>query len=198
MNAADRQLIADATAFALEAHRGQRRKGTKIPYVSHVIRVCGLVLEHGGDARQAAAGLLHDTIEDCGVSEAELRGRFGADVAKMVRALSDVLEGDTARNKSDWLKRKRRYVAHLARVKKRVRLVSACDKLDNLRALVDDVATHGVRTLRRFSGSPSQIRWYYEAVIEALGTGIPPRLRAELRHLAAELARFVPEASEKP
>jgi (p)ppGpp synthase/HD superfamily hydrolase len=198
MNAAERKLIADATAFALEAHRGQRRKGTKIPYVSHVIRVCGLVLEHGGDARQAAAGLLHDTIEDCGATEAELRKRFGADVAQMVRALSDVLEGDTPRNKSPWLKRKQRYVAHLRRVPKRTRLVSACDKLDNLRALVDDVATSGVRTLRRFSGSPRQIRWYYEEVIDALGDDIPPRLRAELRLLAAELARFVPEVSPRP
>jgi (p)ppGpp synthase/HD superfamily hydrolase len=198
MNAAERKLIADATAFALEAHRGQRRKGTKIPYVSHVIRVCGLVLEYGGDAQQAAAGLLHDTIEDCDVTEAELRARFGAGVAKMVRSLSDVLEGDTADDKSPWLKRKQRYVAHLARVPKRVRLVSACDKLDNLRALVDDVATRGVRTLRRFSGSPRQIRWYYETVIDALGDDIPPRLRAELRLLAAELARFVPEVSPRP
>ncbi|HEY8122233.1 MAG TPA: HD domain-containing protein [Myxococcota bacterium] len=198
MRAAERALIADAVAFALEAHGTQVRKGTKIPYVSHVIRVCGLVLEYGGDARQAAAGLLHDTIEDCDVSEAQLRARFGADVARMVRALSDVLEGDTARSKSPWLKRKRAYVAHLAHVPRRVRLVAACDKLDNLRALVDDVAANGRRTLRRFSGSPRQIRWYYEAVIAALSPHLPQRLRAELRLLAAELARFIPEASPRP
>ena len=198
MKPADRTLIADAMAFALEAHGTQTRKGTKIPYVSHVIRVCGLVLEYGGDARQAAAGLLHDTIEDCDVTEAELRARFGADVAKIVRALSDVLEGDTARKKSPWLKRKQAYVAHLARVSRRVRLVSACDKLDNLRAIVDDIAANGIRTLRRFSGTPRQIRWYYEEVIAALGAHIPQRLRAELRLLAAELARFSPEVSSRP
>ena len=198
MKRAERALLADAMAFALEAHGTQKRKGTKVPYVSHVIRVCGLVLEHGGDARQAAAGLLHDTIEDCDVTEAELRARFGADVAKMVRALSDVLEGDTAHKKSPWLKRKQKYVAHLAGVPRRIRLVAACDKLDNLRALVDDVAARGTGTLRRFSGTPRQIRWYYEEVIAALGTRIPPRLRAELRLLAAELARFVPEASQRP
>ena len=198
MKPADRALIADAMAFALEAHGTQVRKGTKIPYVSHVIRVCGLVLEYGGDARQAAAGLLHDTIEDCDVTEAELRARFGADVSKMVRALSDVLEGDTASKKSPWLKRKQAYVAHLASVSRRVRLVSACDKLDNLRAIVDDIAAHGTKTLRRFSGTPRQIRWYYEEVIAALGAQIPQRLRAELRLLAAELARFIPEASPRP
>jgi (p)ppGpp synthase/HD superfamily hydrolase len=198
MKPADRALIADAVAFALEAHGAQRRKGTKIPYASHVIRVCGLVLEYGGDARQAAAGLLHDTIEDCDVTEAELRDRFGADVARIVRSLSDVLEGDTAKRKSPWLKRKRAYIAHLEHVPKRVRLVAACDKLDNLRALVDDIAANGKRTLRRFSGSPRQIRWYYESVIDALSRDVPHRLRAELRLLAAELARFVPEASPRP
>lgn len=197
MKPAERALLADALAFALEAHGSQVRKGTKVPYVGHVIRVCGLVLEHGGDARQAAAGLLHDTIEDCDVSEAELRARFGADVAGIVRALSDVLEGDTAQSKSPWLKRKRAYVAHLSRVSSRVRLVAACDKLDNLRSLVEDVAASGVGTLRRFSGSPRQIRWYYEAVIDALGPRLPQRLRSELRLLAAELARFVPEASPR-
>jgi (p)ppGpp synthase/HD superfamily hydrolase len=198
MNRADRALIADALAFALEAHGTQVRKGTKIPYVSHVIRVCGLVLEHGGDAKQAAAGLLHDTIEDCDVSEPELRARFGADVARIVRSLSDVLEGDTAKRKSPWLKRKQAYVAHLAHVPRRVRLVAACDKLDNLRAIVEDIAANGTRTLRRFSGTPRQIRWYYEAVIGALDPHIPHRLRAELRLLSAELARFVPEASPRP
>ena len=198
MNVAERALVADALAFALEAHGTQVRKGTRIPYVSHVIRVCGLVLEHGGDARQAAAGLLHDTIEDCDVTEGELRARFGADVARMVRALSDVLEGDTARRKSPWLKRKQAYVAHLAHVPRRVRLVAACDKLDNLRALVDDIAAGGTRTLRRFSGSPRQIRWYYEAVIAALSHDVPQRLRSELRLLLAELARFIPEASTRP
>jgi len=198
MNRADRALIADALAFALEAHGTQVRKGTRIPYVSHVIRVCGLVLEHGGDAKQAAAGLLHDTIEDCDVSEAELRARFGADVARIVRSLSDVLEGDSARRKSPWLKRKQAYVAHLAHVSKRVRLVAACDKLDNLNAIVDDIAANGTRTLRRFSGTPRQIRWYYEAVIDALSPHIPQRLRAELRLLSAELARFVPEVSSRP
>jgi (p)ppGpp synthase/HD superfamily hydrolase len=197
MKCADRERIAAAMAFALEAHGDQKRKGTKIPYVSHVIRVCGLVLEYGGDAKQAAAGLLHDTIEDCGVSDSELRARFGADVARIVRSLSDVLEGDTARRKSPWLKRKQAYIAHLAEVPARVRLVAACDKLDNLRAIVDDIAANGLSTLKRFSGSPRQIRWYYESVFAALGPKIPHRLRAELRLLLAELARFVPEASPR-
>jgi hypothetical protein len=166
--------------------------------VSHLVQVAGLVLEHGGDADQAIAGLLHDAIEDCpGVTEAGLRRSFGAEVARIVRAVSDVLEGDVPGRKSPWGLRKRRFIRHLRGQDARVRLVAACDKLDNLRSLLADLHAEGPATLARFSGTPPQIRWYYEAVRRALGNGLPERLLRELDALVGELARFVPQ-SEAP
>jgi len=198
MKPRERARFVRALRFALAAHGDQKRKGTQIPYVSHLVQVAGLVLEHGGDADQAIAGLLHDAIEDCeGVSEAELFARFGPEVARIVRAVSDVVEGDTPRRKSPWLRRKRRFIAHLRHQDARVRLVAGCDKLDNLRSLLADLHAEGTRTLERFHGTPSQIRWYYEAVRRALGKGLPERLLRELDALAAELARFVPESSAR-
>ena len=195
MEPADRARFAEALRFALEAHGAQTRRGTKIPYVSHLVQVAGLVLEHGGDADQAIAGLLHDALEDCeGVTDDDLRRRFGAEVARIVRAVSDVLEGDTPERKSPWLLRKQRYVAHLREQDDRVRLVSGCDKLDNLRSLVADLHVDGVATLDRFSGSPPQIRWYYEEVRRALGDRLPVRLARELDALVEAFARFVPVA----
>jgi (p)ppGpp synthase/HD superfamily hydrolase len=192
-------FVGRALAFALEQHAGQTRKGkADVPYASHPLRVAGLVLEHGGDAVQVAVGLLHDVIEDCGVSDAELEQRFGAEVAKAVRALSDVLEGDTPERKAPWRERKTRFVARLAGVDARARLVAACDKLDNLSAIVADLETEGIETLARFSGKPRQIRWYYEEVVRALGRDLPPRLRAELDDRLDMLRRFVPEASPEP
>jgi (p)ppGpp synthase/HD superfamily hydrolase len=192
-------FVGRALAFALEQHTGQTRKGkADVPYASHPLRVAGLVLEHGGDAVQVAVGLLHDVIEDCGVSDAELEQRFGAEVAKAVRALSDVLEGDTPERKAPWRERKTRFVARLAGVDARARLVAACDKLDNLSAIVADLETEGIETLARFSGKPRQIRWYYEEVVRALGRDLPPRLRAELDDRLDMLRRFVPEASPEP
>ena len=191
-------FVGRALAFALEKHAGQKRRGRDVPYASHPVRVAGLVLEHGGDATQMAVGLLHDVIEDCGVSDAELRERFGAEVAQAVRALSDVLEGDTPEQKAPWRERKTRFVARLAGVDARARLVAACDKLDNLSAIVADLETEGPATLERFTGKPRQIRWYYEEVIRALGEDLPPRLRAELADRLEMLRRFVPEASPEP
>jgi (p)ppGpp synthase/HD superfamily hydrolase len=199
MDAVDRARLADALRFALEAHGDQKRKGTSIPYVSHLVQVAGLVLEYGGDADQAVAGLLHDAIEDCeGVDGDALRVRFGPEVARIVEACTDVLEGDTPGAKSDWLMRKRRYVEHLRAADRRTRLVAACDKLHNLRSLIADLEQDGLPALERFRGAPAQIRWYYDAVREALGPDLPPRLLAELDGLTARLRGFVPSASERP
>jgi (p)ppGpp synthase/HD superfamily hydrolase len=192
MTPRERARFARALRFALAAHGDQKRKGTQIPYVSHLVQVAGLVLEHGGDADQAIAGLLHDAIEDCeGVTGAGLRARFGAEVARIVQALSDGLDGDTPRRKSPWGVRKRRFIARLRREDARVRLVAGCDKLDNLRSLLADLHAEGPATLARFRATPERIRWYYEEVRRALGDGLPERLARELDFQVAELSRFI-------
>ena len=72
------QRLAEAAGLAFALHAEQRRKGTDIPYLAHLLGVAGIVLEHGGDEEQAIAGLLHDAIEDCGIEqEAVIRDRFG-------------------------------------------------------------------------------------------------------------------------
>ena len=196
MESLDRARLADAVSFALEAHAAQTRKGTRIPYVSHLLQVAGLVLEHGGDAEQAIAAVLHDAIEDCEDVDAEtLRARFGESVTEIVVQCSDVLPGDRPDAKSPWLERKRRYVAQLARADTRTRLVAACDKLHNLRSVVADLRAEGPTTLERFTGTPEQTRGYYETVREALCSDLPERLTVELDALLEELRRFVPESS---
>jgi hypothetical protein len=111
-----------------------------------------------------------------------------------VRGTTDLLEGDTPARRSPWLERKRRFLARLRRQGARVRLVSACDKLANLRSLLADLHADGAATLARFRAKPEQIRWYYEEVRRALGADLPPRLARELDVLVAELALFVPRA----
>jgi len=190
----DQQRLVEALGFALVAHGAQTRKGRDIPYASHLLAVAGLVLEQGGDAAQAAAALLHDVIEDCeGVSPGDVEAQFGADVAHMVCACSDLLEGDAPAAKSSWLERKRRYVEKLQSADARSRLVAACDKLHNLRALIADLRDAGITTLDRFNASPQQTRWYYHEVRSALGTDLPAGLLTELDALLAQLREFVPE-----
>lgn len=183
----ERARFADAVRFALEAHGEQKRKGTQVPYVSHLLQVAGLVLEHGGDADQAIAGLLHDAIEDCERVDAETIGDcFGPDVARIVAALSDVLPGDSPGAKSEWLERKRAYLERVHGADLRTRLVCACDKLHNLRTLVADLHAEGTGTLERFRSTPEEQRWYFHEVRRALGPDLPEKLRVDLDEAIAE------------
>ena len=192
----DRAKLVSALHFALDAHGAQTRKGSDVPYASHLLEVTGLVLEHGGDIDQAVAGLLHDVLEDCqDVDAAVLQARFGAEVARIVRVCSDLLDGDTAAAKSAWLPRKRHYIEKLREADARARLIAACDKLHNLRCLIADLRHAGLATLERFNATPPQLRWYYEAVRGALGADLPRHLLTEVDALLDELGRFVPRAA---
>ena len=195
MRESDRTLLIEAFAFAVEAHGEQTRKGGEVPYVSHLTQVSGLVLEFGGDPRQAVAALLHDVLEDCDVDSEVLRTRFGPEVSEIVERCTDLVPGDSPKRKSPWLQRKRRYLDQIRGAGARSRLVVACDKLHNLRNVVSDLRHSGISTLERFTATAPQTRWYYESVRAALGDDLPRHLLGAVDALLEELAQHVPEAS---
>jgi GTP pyrophosphokinase len=150
-----------ALEFASASHRGQMRKGTAIPYISHPLGVASIALEFGATETQAIAALLHDTIEDCGVAREELQRRFGSDVARIVADCTD----STTAPKPPWKERKEKYIAHVASVRADVLLVSASDKLHNARAIVRDVGSQGKDVWKRFSQGPAEVLWYYRSLL---------------------------------
>jgi (p)ppGpp synthase/HD superfamily hydrolase len=155
---------AAAVSYATEAHEGQVRKGTAIPYISHPISVSALVLEHGGDEDQAIAGLLHDVVEDCGEEHLELiQLQFGPRVAAMVQGCTDGVANADGR-KPPWRERKEAYLRHLAAADQDVLIVSACDKLHNARAIEADKAAIGPAVFERFTAGSAGTRWYYWAL----------------------------------
>ena len=127
-------LVARAFDFAARRHVAQRRKGEAAePYVNHLAEVAALLAEatDGKDAELVAAGLLHDTIEDQGVTQAELAQAFGATVASLVAEVTD----DKALN---WAERKRLQVELAPTKSKRARLIKLADKTSNLRSIARD------------------------------------------------------------
>lgn len=160
-----------AMTFAYDAHSSQSRKGTEIPYIAHVLGVTSLVLENGGSEDQAIAALLHDAAEDGGGEKvlARIRRRFGEHVAELVDALSDSLEEDPEK-KLPWEERKAKYIAELAQESSEVALISAADKLHNLRSILDDLERHGEQLWQRFKGGKDGSLWYYREIIDALTT----------------------------
>ncbi|HEX6238274.1 MAG TPA: HD domain-containing protein [Acidimicrobiales bacterium] len=185
----DLELVKAADEYAATVHRTDVRKGTTVPYVAHLWSVAALVLEHGGDDAQVAAGLLHDVVEDHGGAArlVDVRRRFGGDVAALVAALSDsMVDTDAGEEKPPWRERKADHLRHLAGADRRVALVSACDKLHNARCILADLRTVGPAVWDRFNASdPNEQLWYYEGLVEVLQ---PPRVPAPL---AEELQRTV-------
>jgi GTP pyrophosphokinase len=151
-----------------------------------------MVLEHGGDMEQAIAGLLHDAVEDVDEVTVDIvREEFGERVAAIVAHCTDTLEGDTAERKSPWKQRKVRYVEHLAGAPDDAVLVSACDKVHNLGAIVADVRESGIGYLDRFSATPPEQLWYFRAILAAIGDRLPAKLRTRFEDLLAELEHLL-------
>jgi (p)ppGpp synthase/HD superfamily hydrolase len=154
----------EAFSYAAHLHRNQKRKGTTIPYVAHLMSVAALVLEEGGDEDEAIAGLLHDAVEDQGgrpTLEA-IRDRFGERVASIVESCSDA---ETI-PKPPWQERKDQYLAHLRTADDSVVRVSLADKLHNARAILVDYHIHGEELWSRFNATRDQTLWYYRALLE--------------------------------
>src|SRR5689334_5548988 len=158
-----------AMVYAHQVHRNQRRKGTGVPYIAHILGVTAIAMEYGADEDQSIAALLHDAAEDGGgeATLAEIRARFGDVVGDIVLGCSDSLVEDPE-DKLPWQERKENYLAHLENASESVCLVSAADKLHNVRSIVRDYHEHGEAIWERFQGRRDGTLWYYETVADTL------------------------------
>lgn len=184
----------DGLHLAHEWHRTQVRKGKTTPYVAHLLGVCSLVLEDGGDEDEAIGALLHDAIEDAEtVEEARrraetIRERFGERVLRIVLGLTD---GDPEEKETlSYDDRKARYIARLWEAPLEVRRVCAADKLYNARAIVGDLRTIGDALWERFNAGPEQIVSYDLTVCKTLGATGTGRLADELERVVSEMVEL--------
>lgn len=175
-----------AFRYAAEKHDGQARKGTAVPYLSHLMAVTSLVLEAGGDEEMAIAALLHDVVEDCGGMPRlrEIRKQFGSRVAKIVEGCTDSF----GEPKPEWMERKQDYLRHVKHADSETRLVSASDKLHNVRTILADYRQDGENIWGRFSGKRDGTLWYYRALSDEFGRK-PNRITRELEIVVGELER---------
>lgn len=180
----------EAISFAAQLHRNHVRKGTSIPYISHLLAVCSLVLEHGGSEDQAIAALLHDAIED----QAERFGgaehlqnwietHYGQNVLEIVLACTDA----DIIPKPPWRERKEAYIKHIRHMPEDARLVSMADKLHNARCILADYDEIGESIWNRFTGGKEGTLWYYRALVTAFQETAEHPLVLKLNRVVAEL-----------
>jgi len=170
----------------------ERRKGTDIPYMAHLLGVAALVMGEAGQAPvtedMVIAAVLHDAAEDHGgqLRLDDIAHNFGENVARMVEGLSDSLAEDSS-NKAPWSERKKAYIERLRAEPADVQLISAADKLYNARAILDDYRQIGPEVWKRFKrGRDDQIR-YFQELLKVFNESGKNRIVAELERVTAEL-----------
>lgn len=183
------ERFTNALIFATQLHAKQTRKGGKIPYIAHLLGVASIALENGANEDEAIAALLHDAIEDQGgaATREEIRRRFGDTVTEIVDGCTEI-DGIP---KPPWRQRKEAYIAHIPTASASVRLVSACDKLHNVRSILNDYRLLGDAVWNRFKGGKDGTLWYYRSLIEAFRTAGSTPIVDELERVVGELERLV-------
>ena len=184
------ERVAKALALAVQAHDGQKRKGTEIPSVAHPMGVASIALDYGATEDQAIAALLHDVLEDGGPQFVSIiRERFGEAVLAIVEGCTDGVP-DAQGRKADWKERKRRYLDHLETAADEIILVSGADKLHNARAIVSDLQSVGPTVFDRFSAGRDGTLWYYRQLANIFSARRAPMAKqldatvAEMENLA--------------
>ncbi len=176
-----------ALCYAAEVHAKQFRKRTGRPYIGHLLGVTSVTTEYGGDEEMAIAALLHDAVEDQGGLPRlrAIRRKFGKRVARIVDGCTD----SYTQPKRPWLERKRAYIARLEKESAEVRLVSAADKLCNVRETLHDVRVQGENVFERFDGQKEGTLWYYRELVRVFRKAGENPLIEELDRAVTELCK---------
>jgi (p)ppGpp synthase/HD superfamily hydrolase len=155
------EILFDAIEFAVKAHRGQFRKGIRVPYIVHPIRVAEILARHGCPQTVVVAAILHDVAEDTRRTLKSIERRFGRRIASIVEAVS---ERDKSR---PWRKRKEETLERIRGAPLEVLLVECADKLDNIQSIRQDLLRMGEGLWERFNAPKESQRWYFESLVAA-------------------------------
>jgi (p)ppGpp synthase/HD superfamily hydrolase len=187
-----------ALKYASRLHAKQARKGSNAPYISHLLAVAAIALEHGATEKEAIAALLHDAVEDQGGQATldKIRHRYGKRVAGIVAACSDTDELP----KPPWKCRKEAFVKRLRTEPYSVRLVVAADKLHNVRDVLRNYRIHGDDIWSQFKGGRDGTLWYYRAVVGAFTEAAKPdeqQLNALIEEIGFTLSLLAEAMAER-
>ena len=174
--------FSEALVVAKMVHDGCARRGTAVPYMSHLLGTVALVLEDGGTESEAIAALLHDAVEDGSPDVAEtIRRRFGDAIADAVEACTDPTEP------AGFRERKEEHFRKLERGSTSARRVALAEKLDNARALLRDLERYGADTWSRMEVEQETLLWYYEQLVDLFKQSFPSVLAGELERVVARI-----------
>lgn len=179
----------DALVYATRLHASQVRKGSGVPYTTHLLGTVSIALEYGADEDQAIAALLHDAVEDQGGAPRleKIRERFGERVAQIVAGCTDAWSIP----KPPWRERKEAHLSSLREADEDVLLVSCADKLHNARSLLRNYLQVGDGLWTLFRGGKEGTLWYYRSMVDLLKENEPQPIVDELERVVLEIEDLV-------
>lgn len=162
------EKLAKAYNFAANAHRNQYRKGTKVPYFTHILTAMNYALELTDDKEVLTAVILHDTVEDTDVMLEDIEREFGPTVADYIKAESeDKRPGIPPRE--TWEIRKKETLEHLKTASYPIKMIVLADKAANAESLVREYRRVGESLWLKFNQTDKRKQaWYYYSCAEAL------------------------------
>ena len=158
-----------AIEYAVNAHSGYTRKGTGQPYIVHPMEVAAIVSTMTLDEDVLAAAVLHDVVEDAGVSINNILQFFGPRVAELVACESEDKRPDLPKSET-WRIRKEETIAHLNQTKDiAVKMITLGDKLSILRATYQNYLKIGDAVWNQFNVKDKAMHgWYYSEILKAV------------------------------
>lgn len=184
--------IQKAVQVATIAHLGMVRKGDGLPYIIHPFSVAWILVGFTDDEDVIIAGLLHDILEDVPkekYSADDIERDFGKKVLEIVRGVSEDKDSTITREeeKRSWKERKEKYIENLKSDSPEALMVSAADKIHNLRSMMAAYSVQGEKLWERFNASKDEILWYQEEIFKVM----KDRLRSGI---VSELEKTIREA----
>ena len=161
------ELVSEAITFAVKAHDGMRRKKSEAPYILHPMEAAVIVGTMTDDQNLIAAAVLHDVVEDAGITIQEIEKRFGKRVRELVESETEDKRADLP-PESTWRIRKEESLSVLKNTEDiAVLMVWLGDKLANMRAIYRDFLTEGIGMWQRFNQKDvNEQAWYYRSIAE--------------------------------
>lgn len=161
-------ILDKAIKFATDAHSGMFRKGTKIPYIVHLLEAASIAATMTIDEEVIAAAVLHDMIENTPVCEEQLLLEFGSKITQLVCADSENKRSDRPAAET-WTLRKQETLNHLTIADANEQIIVLADKLSNIRSIYRDLQDYGDSLWRRFNIKDKAMHgWYYKGIAERL------------------------------
>ncbi|MBB0995352.1 bifunctional (p)ppGpp synthetase/guanosine-3',5'-bis(diphosphate) 3'-pyrophosphohydrolase [Dietzia sp. SLG510A3-3B2-2] len=183
-----------ALAVAAHCHAGQTRKDDPTPYIAHPVAVALIVSDFTSDEDVAVAALLHDVLEDVPptvYSADDMTAEFGERVTELVRGVSE--EKTAGVQTPPWRVRKEGYLARLAEDSHECLLISAADKIHNLRSMVTAHERLGGDMWGLFNAGPEEKLWFYRAIADAVAERLGDCTASrELRRAVDDVAALAP------